>query len=291
VLVLGSFSGGNVLQIIEAYYEGDHLYPRQTLKALGTAVPAIRRKYRENNAFARASLEEILGADKLAAAQRFAATEFRSGVFLSQPDSRFRFEPLPRAAQIAPMQGVVAGDFDGDGHADIYAVQNSYAPVHAVGRFDGGISQLLRGNGRGQFSIVPPRESGLVVPGDGKAAALVDLDHDGWPDFFVSRNHQSTLAFRNHGGAGRSMLRVDLRGPGGNPTAIGARVTMELDDGMRQTTEVCAGSGYYSQSTAACFFGVPEGKAPQRVTVRWPSGKTSTHEVPAGSRSMTIPAP
>ena len=72
---------------------------------------------------------QIFGEDKLAAARRFAATEFRSGVFLSQPDGTYRFEPLPRLAQISPLQGVVAGDFDGDGHADIYAVQNSYAPI------------------------------------------------------------------------------------------------------------------------------------------------------------------
>ena len=65
--------------------------------------------------------------------QRFAATEFRSGVLLSQPDGTYRFEPLPRIAQISPLQGLVAGDFDGDGHADIYAVQNSYAPIPAVG--------------------------------------------------------------------------------------------------------------------------------------------------------------
>jgi enediyne biosynthesis protein E4 len=69
------------------------------------------------------------GRGEACAAQRFAATEFRSGVFLSQPDGTYRFEPLPRIAQISPIQGLVAGDFDGDGNADIYAVQNSYSPI------------------------------------------------------------------------------------------------------------------------------------------------------------------
>ncbi len=83
---------------------------------------------------------------------------------------------MPRIAQIAPFQGLVAGDFDGDGRADIYAVQNSYAPIPSTGRFDGGLSQLLRGDGSGGFAAIGPAQSGLIVPGDAKALAVADLD-------------------------------------------------------------------------------------------------------------------
>ena len=131
----------------------------------------------------------------IALSEDYAATELRSGVFLSQPDGGYRFEPLPRLAQIAPFQGVVAGDFDGDGRADIYAVQNSYAPIPFVGRFDGGLSVLLHGDGRGGFIVVPPGESGLIVPGDAKSVAVLDLDGDGRPEFFVTRNDATTLVF------------------------------------------------------------------------------------------------
>ena len=185
---------------------------------------------------------------------------------------------------------MVAGDFDGDGHADIYAVQNSYAPIPAVGRYDGGLSQLLRGDGHGHFIPVPVAESNLLVPGDAKALVVLDFDHDGWPDFLVSRNNAPTLAFRNQPIAGRHSLRVVLRGPAGNPTAVGARISMELSDGSTQTSEVLAGSGYYSQSTAACFFGWPDRNPPKAVHVRWPSGQLSSHQVPPGP-SLILTAP
>ncbi len=288
LLFSGDFNGDGALQLVEAYYEGDKLYPWRTRKDLGAAIPGILKRYPRNDLYAKATLDEILGADKLAAAERFAATEFRSGVLLSQPGGTYRFEPLPRIAQIAPVQGVVAGDFDGDGHADIYVVQNSYAPIPLVGRFDGGLGQLLRGDGHGHFADVPPRESGLVVPGDAKALVVLDLDQDGWPDFVVSRNDGTSLAFRNNGVAGRHSLRVRLRGPAGNPTAVGARVTLELSDGSRQTSEVAAGSGYYSQSSAACFFGWPEGNAPRKLHVHWPSGEETDHAVPAQSIELTL---
>jgi hypothetical protein len=211
-------------------------------------------------------------------------------VFLSQPDGTYRFEPLPRVAQIAPIQGLAAGDFDGDGRADIYAVQNSYSPIPAVGRFDGGLSQLLRGDGRGGFSPVPLAESGLVVPGDAKALAVMDIDRDGWPDFLVTRNDDATLAYRNGGVAGRRSLSVLLRGPSGNPTGVGARITVRMRDGSTQCGEVYAGSGYCAQSAPQCFFGYVASNEPRRIDVRWPSGISSTHDVLPNSSRVILTA-
>ncbi len=291
LLFSGDFKGGGGTQLVEAYYEGEKLFPWRSRRDLGAAIPAILKRYAKTDFYARATLGEILGEDKLAKAQRFAATELRSGVFLSQSDGTYHFAPLPHLAQVSPWQGIVAGDFDGDGHADIYAVQNSYAPIPAVGRFDAGISQLLRGNGHGEFVLAAPTESNLIVPGDAKALVVLDLDRDGWPDFFVSRNHDSALAFHNNAIPGRNSLRVVLRGGTGNPTAVGARITVDLADGTTQMSEVAAGSGYYSQSTAACFFGWLDGNAPKKIHVRWPSGATTEHDVSGKSSTVTLTGP
>jgi hypothetical protein len=292
LIFYGDFKGeGEEPQIVEAYYEGDRLYPWRSRRDLGAAIPSVPRRFPRNDAYARATLGEILGDAKLAAAQKFSATELRSGVFLSQPGGTYRFEPLPRIAQISPLQGLVAGDLEGSGRADIYAVQNSYAPIPAVGRFDGGLSQLLRGDGRGHFAPVPPAESGLVVPGDAKALAVAELGHDGWPGFIVSRNNGSMMAFRNHGVPGRRSLCVRLAGPPGNPTGVGAVVSAEFADGTTEREEIFAGSGYYSQSAPACYFGYPEGSPPRRITVRWPSGAASEHAVPQGSTDLVLAQP
>jgi hypothetical protein len=277
VVYYGRFSSGPA-QLIEASYENNQLYPRRTLKSLSAAIPALKRRFPKNNDYAKATLDEVLGADRLAAAERFEARQFQSGVFLSGPDGKYRFEPLPRIAQVSAFQGVVAGDFDGDGHTDIYAVQNSYAPIPSVGRFDGGLSQLLLGDGHGHFRAASLRESGLVVPGDAKALVVLDLDADGWPDFLVSRNDATTLAWRNTGVRGRHSFRVVLEGPRGNPTAIGAQLTLELADGTRQQQELHAGAGYYSQSAPGVFFGYPESNRPKRLTIRWPNGAETTRD-------------
>jgi len=291
LLYYGDFKGDGDRQLIEACYEGERIYPWRTRQDLGAVIPSILKRFPRNDYFARATLGEVFGEEKLAAAQRFAATEFRSGVFLSQADGTHRFEPLPRIAQISPIQGLVAGDLDGDGNADIYAAQNSYSPIPFVGRFDGGLSQLLRGDGRGAFTPVPAAESNLIVPGDAKALAVVDLDKDGWPDFLVSRNNSTTLAFRNNGIAGRHSLCVQLRGPKGNPCAIGAHVSLELVDGSAQVGEIYAGSGHYSQSAAACFLGWSDRNPPRRIRVRWPTGVMTEHAFSPQLKTLVLPAP
>ncbi len=286
LLYAGDFNGDDGTELVEAYEENGRLYPWRARKDLGAQIPAVLKRYVRNDTYARATLGEILGEDRLAAAQRFAATELRSGVFLSQPDGTYRFVPLPRLAQIAPLQGLVAGDFDGDGHADIYAVENSYAPIPSVGRFDGGLSQWLRGDGHGKFFAAAPAETGLVVPGDAKALVVIDLDRDGWPDFLVSRNNGGTLAFRNQGRPGHHSIAVRLHGPAGNPAAVGARLTVEMADGSTQTGEIEAGSGYYSQSSPAWFFGWLDANRPQRLRVRWPSGASTEHVILPGVTTL-----
>ncbi len=291
LLFYGEFNEGSAPQIIEARYDGDRMVPWRTRKQLGAVMRSIPKRYPKTDDYARATLVEIIGENKLSAAQRLAATEFRSGVFLSQPDGVYRFEPLPRLAQIAPIFGSVAGDFDGDGKTDLYVVQNSFAPIAQIGRFDGGVSQLFRGDGRGQFTAVPSNASNLVVPGDAKALSVVDLDRDGWPDFLITRNNRPTLAYRNGGVPERQVSRVSLQGRAGNPTAVGARVAFETADGVRQTSEIYAGSGYGSQSTAACFFGYTGQNPPKRVHVDWPWGAKTTTEIVEPSSTLLITAP
>ena len=291
VLFAADFSGGGTTSLIEAYYEGETLYPWRSRRDLASAVRGLLRKFPKNDVYARASLAEIVGAAKLDSALRLSATELRSGIFLSQPDGRYRFEPLPEMAQISPLNGIVVADFDGDGNSDIYAVQNSFAPAPVVGRFDGGLSQLLRGDGHGHFTAVPVAESGLIVPGDAKAVAVLDLNQDGWPDLIVTRNNARNLVFVNHPSPNRHSVRIQLRGPVGNPTAVGAVVTAFYEQGQTEQVEIFAGSGYYSQSASGCFFGSTHKNPLQKIVVHWPSGLNTQRAVATNESQITLSAP
>jgi hypothetical protein len=260
--------GGAAPQPIEAQAENGVYYPIRDRDTLAKLLPAALRPFPTAEAYAKAKLNDIFPAEALAAATKLAATEVRSGVFLSQPNGTWKFAPLPRLAQIAPIQSLQAGDLDGDGHADLLAVGNDYSPTIETGRFDGGLGWLLHGDGRGGFSPVPVAESGVLVPGDARALVVTDLNQDGWPDFLVTQNNGRALFFQNGGRSGARSFAVGLRGAAGNPAAEGARLTLTLANGTTQLSDTGHGPAW---------FGYPEGNAPSRLKIRWPDGRVSEH--------------
>jgi hypothetical protein len=98
-------------------------------------------------------------------------------------------------------------------------------------------------------------------------------------DLLASRNSEPTLAFVHGGVDGSRSFRVVLKGPRGNPDAIGAVLTLELADGSTQRTELHAGSGYQTQNPRGAFFAYPAASPPRRITVRWPDGRTTEREM------------
>jgi hypothetical protein len=268
--------------------------PIRARDSLLAALPSLRRRVPTYRAYARASIEDLVGPDRIVKSDRLSVTELRSGVFLSSSEASgppFRFVALPRTAQLAPIFGIAAGDFDGDGHADLYAVQNSHAPHPEIGRASGGISQLLRGDGAGGLTCVVPQESGLIVSGEARAVAIKDFDRNGWPDFIVSRQDATLLAFVNNPIKGRNGFSVRLAGEGANRAAIGARVTVAHASGAVQVAEVHAGGGYLSQSSATCFFGFKDGDPPRELRVQWPNGTSSVHPYPRGETRVRLVQP
>ena len=278
LLLRGDFAGTGEPRLVEATFEAGKWVPWRGRRQLAAAIPPLARKFRSSDQFAQSDLTAIFGNEALQAAQQFVATEFRSGVFMSTPAGSHVFQSLPMSAQLSPLQGIVAGDADGDGRADIVAVQNSTMPIPLVGREHGDVGLVLRGNGAGGFTALPLRETNFLVPRDAEALVLTDFDHDGWPDYLLSRHEDTTMALRGVPIDGREFLRVQLAGSAGNPRGVGARVTLHLTGGLKQTAEVSAGSSYLSQSTTALFFGYERDNPPDRLTVRWPSGQVDEHD-------------
>ena len=193
VLYAGDLDGSGRTQLIEAQYEEGKLVPLRGRSKLAYAFPWLSRKFPTYKAYAAASLTDIFGADKLAGVTKLAATELASGVFLQQADGTFQFVPLPREAQIAPINAIIARDLDGDGQLDLYCVGNNFGPEPTTGRFDGGLGVLLKGDGRGGFTALSAAQSGLLVTGEARSAVV--LPGAKGPRLIVGCNQGSLLLF------------------------------------------------------------------------------------------------
>jgi tetratricopeptide (TPR) repeat protein len=117
--------------------------------------------------------------------------------------------------------------------------------------------------------------SGLDLLDDGRAAARVDWDLDGWLDLWVANRSGPRLRFMRNRGAneGGRAVAVRLEGAGRNRDAIGARVVLELSDGRRVTAALRAGEGHLAQSSKWLHLGVGAAERIASATVRWPGGE------------------
>jgi peroxiredoxin len=112
--------------------------------------------------------------------------------------------------------------------------------------------------------------------GDARALGLVDWNHDGMVDMLLlNRTAPRIRLLRNHSGADRHWLQVDLTGtaPRVNRDAIGARVLLSVGDKVLCRT-LYAGDGLMSQSSKTLFFGLGDAGTIDKLTVRWPDGSS-----------------
>ncbi len=280
----GDLGGDGTTQLIEAHYEAalNKVVPWQRLDTLARTLPLLLASFPTHRAFGQAGMTEILG-ERLSVAKVLDAAWLETTVFLNR-GTNFIARPLPILAQAAPAFGVCVGDFDGDGHEDIFLAQNFFAVPVETPRCDAGVGLWLRGDGHGNFTAMSAAESGVRIFGEQRGAALADYDGDGRVDLLVGQNGQQTKLFHNT--RARPGLRVQLIGPAQNPRAIGAVLRLGDLSGAGAAREVQAGSGYWSQNSGVQVMYAPVGAA--HLSIRWPGGGVTNLNVQANDRDITV---
>jgi hypothetical protein len=281
-LYFGDFQGRGVVDILESYYDPSmrNWVPWQPLRIAATAIPYLNDKFQTHEAYARASMDEIYG-DLLKKGKLLEANWLETTLFLNM-GNHFEAHILPLEAQIAPAFGVCVGDLDGDGHEDLFLSQNFFGVPPEQSRYDAGCGLVLLGDGQGGFKALSPEESGIKVYGEQRGAALSDFDHDGRLDLAVGQNGAETKLFKNM--RGQPGLRVRLKGPEGNPDALGAAVRVLTGSSADPIREVQAGSGHLSQNGFEQVFS--NSAKPRQVWIRWPGGKVIQFEIKEGETEV-----
>lgn len=276
---------GNGPQIVEVKREGETLLPERGRSCSSRAMPGIADRFPTFHKFAAAKLEDVYDPEKIAKAQKFAATEFQTGILRNDGKGHLEFEPMERLAQISTANGIACADFNGDGHVDIFLAQNFSGPQIETSRYKGGLSQLFTGDGKGHFYPVTHRKAGILIQGDANAATVADANNDGRPDLVMAVNNAPLSAWLNEDATAR-WLKVT---PQGKPSA-GAKVTLKREGQPSQTIEIQAGGGYLSQSAATAWFGLGDSSSTGTVTVTWSDGTESTSAFDGKTLALVIKA-
>jgi hypothetical protein len=97
------------------------------------------------------------------------AHALETAVWLNKGNGTFVRHILPVEAQFFPVYAIVVDDFTHDGASDILLSGNQYRAKPETGIYAAGYGLLVRGDGHGNFSSVPPRQSGFSIAGEIRA--------------------------------------------------------------------------------------------------------------------------
>jgi hypothetical protein len=245
------FDGNGSLDCIMSYWDTTYRkeFPMVDRMRMNSQIPSMHAKYNTFAAYAHASVDEMFGRACLDTVHRLKATAFASSYIENLGDGRFRITPLPHLAQLAPVFGSLAEDFDGDGMLDLLLVGNFYdGPDPLVIRYDASCGLYLKGNGKGGFTPLGLDESGIVARGDARGVALVRLGKSTTLAAVVANNSGRPQVFKREiAKVGGKLVHVDAKGLGGSEGATHA--VIRLKDGRHRRQEFSIGSGYLTQSS------------------------------------------
>jgi hypothetical protein len=199
-------------------------------------LPILKKQYENFKPFALATMNEIIPPDKRKNAIQLTANTLQSCYIRNDGGGKFTMIPLPKPAQVSVLNGMVTDDFDGDGNLDLLISGNDYGTDISIGRYDAMNGLLLKGDGKGNFIPLSLQQSGVYIPGNGKA--LVKLAGSKGNYMIASSQNKDSLKLFS--------LRASSKVVPVNENDL--RATIHFKDGKKQKYEFYFGSSFLSQS-------------------------------------------
>ena len=194
-MLYGDTDADDIFEVAEVFFDPhiSNWKPIRKLEVLSSTFPQVRGTYTRNQLFAGSNATRILGP----AISEMKSIEFNtreSAVFLNN-GSKFTFIPLPPEAQLAPAFGICAKDFNGDNSIDLFIAQNDFSIPPRYSRYDSGRGLLLTGDGKGNFSPLNSKQSGIMIYGEQRGAVAADFNGDKKLDLVVSQRDATTKLY------------------------------------------------------------------------------------------------
>jgi len=167
------------------------LYPVQARDDIMKQLVKLKADYQNYTDFSKVNFNTLLQTKK---EDILTVNQLQSCYFENDGTGNFTLDALPLACQVAPVQAILAEDFDGDGKIDILFAGNDYSAESNGGWHDAMTGVLLKSRGEGTFETISSAESGFYVTGDVRDMAFI-TNKEGQKMILVGQNSGDLKAF------------------------------------------------------------------------------------------------
>jgi hypothetical protein len=151
-LYYNDFDGNGKKEQVLTYYLGGKEIPFATKDELVKQIPELKKKYLYAEGFAKASLNDIFGKEKLGSSSILTANYFSNSILINNGNWNFTLKELPWEAQLTPYRDAAIADVNEDGKPDIFLAGNFYPNNIQMGEYDADYGTVLINKGDGNFS-------------------------------------------------------------------------------------------------------------------------------------------
>lgn len=183
---------GNLDPVMTWWWLGKE-YPLPQRETMIKQMPILKKDFVYHRAYGSTTIQDLLKAFDLGAAQKLVAKTFSTTVFINN-QGKFTGKPLPSIAQLSTCNQVASSDFDGDGNLDIVLVGNSYLTEVESGRYDASSGAVLLGDGKGDFKPTANRYNGFWATKEARDMVALKLA-TGKTMYLIANNHDTVQAY------------------------------------------------------------------------------------------------
>ncbi|MEO9892629.1 VCBS repeat-containing protein [Aurantibacter sp.] len=185
---------GSIDPILSSFNMGEE-YPEWSKDDLIGQLSGLKAKYINYADYAKAKITDIFSSEELKDAKILKAVTFSSSYVENLGDGTFSLKALPNVVQFAPIYGILVEDFNEDGNLDVIMAGNFFGNRVKYGRYDANKGFILLGDGKGGFTILDNKNSGLNL--DGEIRDVVSVKNANNEELILfARNNESVKIYK-----------------------------------------------------------------------------------------------
>lgn len=184
---------GTTELLYTCFTENGKAYPMVLKGELQRAIPMIKGKFVKFSDYAGKEINQVFSEEQLKDCITKKAVTLKTGLLINDGKGNFTMKELPAVCQYSTVNAIETADFDGDNKIDILLAGNFYDVLPEWGRSDANYGIYLKGNGKGDFSVIPSKKSGFFTIG--QVRKMLKINQGSKNAIVVAKNNDKTQVF------------------------------------------------------------------------------------------------